>query len=144
MIKTFRGRLENDTTATIRLATNTGMKGYRIKKFQALPTSGSKDIEGVLKLYSVENDEVSTPSTDINFDDPLLLAAGIVSDGHSHEIGWSSAIVFDNVTFNQDIFITWKCHDKVEEINYYIELEQTNLDLSEATVATLKDMRGSN
>ena len=28
-------------------------------------------------------------------------------------------------------------------MNYYIELEQVKLDLNEATVATLKDMRGA-
>jgi hypothetical protein len=27
-------------------------------------------------------------------------------------------------------------------MNYYLELEQVKLDLNEATVATLKDMRG--
>jgi len=51
-------------------------------------------------------------------------------------------IIFDNVTFNQDIFITAIDIGAAAECNYYLELEQFTLDLSEATVATLKDMRG--
>ena len=35
-------------------------------------------------------------------------------------------------------------HADAGPVNYYIELEQVKLDLSEATVATLKDMRGTN
>ena len=44
------------------------------------------------------------------------------------------------MTFNQDIYIT--CYSTDNKINYYIELEQVPLSKDEATVATLKDMRG--
>ena len=50
-------------------------------------------------------------------------------------------IVFDNTTFNQDIFVTLKGHDHTTDVNYYIELEQVKLSLDENTVATLKDIR---
>ena len=49
--------------------------------------------------------------------------------------------VFDNIKFNQDIFVTSKCHDKSGPVNYHIELERVRLDLSESTTATLKDIR---
>ena len=51
-------------------------------------------------------------------------------------------IVFDNMKFNQDIFVT-NVDGGAENraINYYIELEQVKLRLDENTVATLKDIR---
>ena len=50
--------------------------------------------------------------------------------------------IFDNMTFNQDIYVTYKDDETAGKfINYYIELEQVKLDLNENTVATLKDIR---
>jgi len=50
--------------------------------------------------------------------------------------------VFDNEIFNQDIYIT---HQDLQNqpINYYIELEQMDLALDEAIVATLKNIRNN-
>ena len=54
-----------------------------------------------------------------------------------------TTVVMDNKIVNQDIFITLRCHTNIASLNYYIELESIDLDLGEATVATLKDMRGN-
>jgi len=143
MIKTFRGKLDNDTTEVIRLSTSNGMTGYKINKFQGMPDSGSTDLEAIVKIY--RTDQTSNgATTDIDFSDSTLMAAMILIQDDSHE-NWSQPVViFDREIINQDIFITNKCHDKSGPANYYIELEQVKLDLGEATVATLKDMRGSN
>jgi len=143
MIKTFRGRMVDDTQDAISLHTNDGSMGYRILKMQMLPTHASKDIEGVIKIYSTRNANVTTPTTDIDFSDNELVAAAIVTGAHSHEIPWDSTVVFDHIVFNQDIYVTWKCNDKIEDINYYLELEQVKLDINSNTVATLKDMRNT-
>jgi len=51
-------------------------------------------------------------------------------------------IIFDSEIFNQDIYVTYAdSQGSTGEMNYYIELEQVNLDLNENTVATLKDIR---
>jgi len=51
-------------------------------------------------------------------------------------------IIFDQEIFNQDIYIgNQDVAGSNSKINYYIELEQMKLDLSENTVATLKDIR---
>ena len=50
--------------------------------------------------------------------------------------------MFDHVKVNQDIYISHHNADGTSSCNYYIELEQMKLNLDEATVATLKDMRG--
>ena len=144
MIKSFRGQLANEEQVTIRLGTNNGLTGYKIKKFQGISSQpGVANEAHVLKLYSVDTDEVTTPNGTVDFDNPLLL--GVVyftnrsDELHSNE----NTIIFDNVTVNQDIFITHADIQSSVAGNYYLELEQVKLDLSEATVATLKDMRGS-
>ena len=65
---------------------------------------------------------------------PLVLVCSVVYT-------FNTAVVFDNVKFNQDIYITHQDEAVGQSFNYYLELEQVKLDLNEATVATLKDMR---
>lgn len=137
-IKSFRNQLANDSIDTISLHTNTGSMGYRIVKMEAMPENGSTDLEAILKVYSVPQ---TTATTDIDFSDNTLLAAAIVIQDDSHE-NWSEPVViFDNIKFNQDIYVTNKCHDKSGPVNYHIEVETVRLDLNENTVATLKDIR---
>ena len=45
------------------------------------------------------------------------------------------------MTFNQDIYVTVSSLVGNPYVIYYLELEQVKLDLSENTVATLKDIR---
>ena len=56
-------------------------------------------------------------------------------------INANRVVVFDRVTFNQDIFITH--HDGLtgEKCNYYLELEQVSLGSVENAVATLKNIK---
>jgi hypothetical protein len=139
MIKTFRGQLADNTIRKIRLSTNDGLTGYKIIKFQAMPASDNS-IEAALQLYSVEPESAEK---DITFENPTLLGAIYFSmNDNSGPYPEDQTVVFDNTVINQDIFITLKCHNDISNLNYYIELEQFKLDLSEATVATLKDMRG--
>ena len=141
MIKTFRGTLADDTFETLRLSTNDGLTGYRIKKFRLIPTEpGGLSAEHIVQVYSV------TPASNtnvINFDNPLVIAAGFCSNATSGDnYPTEDTIIIDAVTVNQDIFVSHKIRNGTGSINYYLELEQIKLDLNEATVATLKDMRG--
>ena len=70
----------------------------------------------------------------------LLGAAFYENDNHGSYFG-GATIIFDTETFNQDIYITNSAPDTATSANYYVELEQVNLDLTENTVATLKDIR---
>ena len=142
MIKSFRGQLADQEQLTIRLSTNDGLTGYKINKFQIFPvTPGAVAQQSVVQLFSKV---AATASGTVDFDNPLLLAAAYYQDDANPSYPASLVVVFDNVTFNQDIFITHLDDAVGEPCNYYLELEQVRLDLSEATVATLKDMRGSN
>ena len=145
MIKSFRGMLAEGQIETIRLSTNTGLTGYKIKKFQLMPElygAGSGELESIVKLFSVKQ---TTADEYINFNNPVLLGAAIINnDSAAESYPTVLTTVFDNVIFNQDIYITHKNqHPDEASVSWYLELEQVKLDINEATVATLKDMRGS-
>ena len=138
MIKTFRGQVVDGGQDTIVLHTNDGSTGYKIVKFQILTkTPGVSSSEVIAKIYKVEQ---STVTTTFDFSDQTLLAGVFFGIGSS---GWynASTIIFDREIFNQDIYVTIKAQAGTDPCNYYIELEQIKLDISESTVATLKDIR---
>ena len=140
-VKSFRGQLAHQGQDVIRLGTNQGLIGYKINKFQLIgpfPTGTSQ--ESVMQIYS--QDPNATPDGQINFENPLLLAAAYYETNNSSANIGDLAVIFDHVKFNQDIYITHFEGGGTAACNYYLELEQIKLDLNEATVATLKDMRG--
>jgi len=138
MIKTFRGLIADDGTDSISLHTNDGSTGYRIVKFEIMPSKVSvAHTNAVVQIFSI--DDLSAPSSTIDFSDNRLLAAARYVDRVNVEM--SQATIFDNDVFNQDIYVKYKDADAATEINYYIELEEVKLDLNASTVVTLKDMR---
>ena len=140
-IKTFRGKLANNTMDTIVLHTNDGSIGYRIVKFQIISASpGTDNEEAVVKIYKIpQNPLALDPLIDFN-DQTLLGVAFSAASANSYYAG-EDMIIFDSEIFNQDIYITYKAQLGTTAFNYYIELEQVKLDLGENTVATLKDIR---
>jgi len=139
MIKTFRGLIADGSQDTIVLHTNDGSTGYRIVKFEVIANQpGVVSQESVLKIYKVAQTAVDGL---IDFSDNTLMASAIWFNKSSVDFPVSEQIIFDNEIFNQDIYITHSEVDASESCNYYIELEQIKLDLSENTVATLKDIR---
>tara|TARA_R100001244_G_scaffold126637_1_gene97036 strand:+ start:602 stop:1027 length:426 start_codon:yes stop_codon:yes gene_type:complete len=138
MIKTFRGMIASQGQDTIVLHTNDGSIGYRIVKFQTISNDPASTVaEMIVKIY-----KVSQPVIDekVDFSDNTLLAVSYGSEGSNNNPPLN--IIFDNDVFNQDIYVTY-FDDSGNAIpaNYYLELEQFKLDLSESTVATLKDIR---
>jgi len=142
MIKTFRGLLADGAQDTIVLHTNDGSIGYRILKFQLMATTPiAGDSENVMKIYKVKQ---GTPDATVDFADNTLLAAAVWTNrdiAYYVQGDMTPATIFDQEIFNQDIYVTNASGTGTESVNYYIELEQVKLDLSESTVATLKDIR---
>ena len=136
-IKSFRGKLEDGGLDTIVLHTNTGSTGYRVVKFQLFPETPNVNQESLVNIYKIRQ---TTAATTADFSDNTLLAAGLYVSKESN-LDQHLEVVFDNEIFNQDIYITHTEGEATRAINYYIELEQIKLDLSENTVATLKDIR---
>jgi len=140
-IISYRGLLASDGQDTIPIQTIRGLIGYRIVKFQVFPKNfGTASYEAVMQIWKVPQ---TTPTNVADFSDPTLL--GVASwSGNTNvttEVSGTN-IIFDNETFNQDIYITLK-DTQSGKMNYYIELEQRDLALDEATVATLKDIRNN-
>ena len=137
----YRGLLADGEQETIALGTINGMKGYRIVKFDLMPNEpGGSTQESVVKIYKTE--QTGTPDALIDFSDNRLIGAAFMALSDSHVYPVKDIVVFDNEKFNQDIYITHQnTGGTTTPINYYIELEQMSLDLSEQTVATLKDIR---
>jgi len=140
-IKSFRGLIADAAIDSISLHTNDGSTGYRIKKFELMPYEpGGSSQESVVKIYTIP--QTGTPTATMNFSDNTLLGAAFMALSDSHVYPVKDIVIFDNVTFNQDIYITHQnTGGTTTAINYYIELEMVKLDLNENTVATLKDIR---
>ena len=140
-MKTFRGQIDSSTQETIPLHTNDGLTGYRISKFKCIPdTPGTNQTEAIVKIYTVEQ---ATVDALVDFDDPTLIGVVFLAVANGSNEAYASELhtVFDNITFNQDIFVTAVELAGDRPTNYHIELEQVKLDLNAQTVATLKDIR---
>ena len=141
-IKSFRGKLADGGIDTISLSTNNGSTGYTIKKMSLInANAGDVDYSAIVKVFTIPQ---TTADNNIDFSDNTLLAVGYIStDASSTQFPDDVIVVFDNTTFNQDIFVTCKQTSASgnDNCNYYIELERVKLSLDENTVATLKDIR---
>jgi len=139
MIKTFRGLIADGAQDTVVLHTNDGSMGYRIVKFQGFPqTPGTTAYEHVVKIYKISQSAVDGV---MNFSDNTLVAAMYIEGDYQLSSSDQHTILFDQEVFNQDIYITHTDVNGALACNYYIELEQVKLDLSENTVATLKNIK---
>jgi len=142
-IKSFRGLIPDNTQDVINLHTNNGSTGYRIVKFELYPHEpGTASQESVVCIWKVK--QTLPVLTTVDFGDNTMLASGyLLNHLTATDNPAYMDVVFDNEIFNQDIYITHNDVKGSEQVNYYIELEQIKLDLSEQTVATLKDIRNT-
>jgi len=148
VVKTFRGLLADGAEERIRLSTIKGKVGYKIVKFELFPTVVGSSEAGTEHETLVQIWKEASPSTpgvaDFTLNSLLGAACYIseVSGSPAYVIGTNSTVVFDRVTFNQDIYITHvNNHTDASGINYYLELEVIPLDDAGAEYTTLKDMR---
>jgi len=141
-IISFRGKLADGEQERISLETIRGEKGYKIVKFELFAAApGASSYEHVVKIFKTQQSSVDAL---VDFSDNRLLAAGFLGGVSSVSNSTVNHIVtFDGEIFNQDIFITHVDTEGALECNYYIELEQMDLNLNETTVATLKNIRNN-
>ena len=138
-IKTFRGQIADNGIDTIVLHTNNGATGYKINKFQIIQMQpGGQNSQLVCTIWKVDP---GAAQTQLDFNDNKLLAVAYRSEADAVAVNDGEGIIFDSEIFNQDIYVRASDVAGSQPTNYYIELEQMPLDLSENTVATLKDIR---
>jgi len=142
MIKSYRGLLADGGQDTINLHTNDGKTGYKIVKFQLVPGIPFQDQESAVSIWKVKQTTVPTSSPTIDLNDQTLLGVGIYKQAATGSgVSFTDVIVFDNETFNQDIYITHTDHSGAQTCNYYIELEQIDLTEDQALIAIVKNLR---
>ena len=145
-IKSFRGLIADDGIDTVVLHTQNGSTGYRIVDLELMYYKpGDGDVDHVLQVFSVPQ---TAASAVVDFSDQTLLGAAFLrqdSDAVNITGRMGGHVIFDNITFNQDIYITLKNvtdgTGTTDPCNYLIKLEQVKIDLTQNTVATLKDIR---
>lgn len=139
MIKTFRGLLADGGQDRIRLQTIKGKVGYKISKFQLMPSApGTTAQESIVKIY--KNEQSSVTGT-INFTDSDLMASAYLRTSTGASENHIMFVVFDQEMVNQDIYITHLEVNASVACNYYFELEIIPLDDAGAEYTTLKDFR---
>ena len=128
---------------SIPLSTIKGLIGYKVKKFQILSAApGSAIVEFIAQIYKTS--ETSNVNTTPDFSDSRLLGVSYYEDNVSAHEGISKTIIFDSEIFNKDIYVNiTDAGGGSTRCNYYIELEQMDIALDEAAVATLKDIRNN-
>ena len=142
-IKSFRGKLADGAQEQISLQTNNGLTGYKIVKFEIMSQEpyGGGSGEHLMQIWSIEQTPASITG-DVDFSDQTLLGSAISNNSTSgYDNPNVTTVIFDNITFNQDIYVTHHDGQSSLACNYHIELEQMPLTLDEQTVATLKDIR---
>jgi len=140
-IVSFRGLLANGAQERISLQTNNGLTGYRIIKISLIGEDlTGRTQESVFKINSIIQSSVTGT---VDFSDQTLLGVGYYQQNTANTYFGGTTIVFDNIKFNQDIYLTHTEGASTYPVNYYIELEQMDLNLDEATVATLKNIRNN-
>jgi len=122
----FRGLLADGGQDKIRIEGATGEIAWRITKFQIIVNRpGDANGEHVVKIFTEK--QTSITST-INFDDASLLAAASMgASDQSYYYGSSPVIIFDNVLFTRNIYITHVDSNASESCNYHMELEEVKV-----------------
>ena len=141
-ILSYKGLLEDGGQDTILLSTKKGEKGYRIVKFQLFPQNpGEANAESTMKIYKNEQSGVDQF---VDFSDNRILGVATIGNSTAGNVYPPIlSVVFDQEIFNQDIYITHMETSGNQSCNYYLELEVIMLNETEATVATLKDIRNN-
>ena len=125
-IHSFRGLLADGEQDKISIQGPTGDRAWRIVKFQLFaPTPGTTEYENVVQVF---RESQSTAVATVDFSDADLIAAAYL-EGHSNPSVIDAVIVvFDNILFSRNIYVTHKNADSgAEACNYYIELEEVKV-----------------
>jgi hypothetical protein len=134
-IKSFKGQLADGGIDHIPLHGDIVGDGFKLRKFQCM-ADGFGNSEMVLKIYLKKP---TAASNDIDFTEDDLIGACMISQALTAESNpEDTTIIFDNVAFNQDIYITAAASSSADPTNYYIELEQIKLNDNEQAVVNYK------
>jgi len=136
-VHSFRGLLDDGGQDEINLERSNVTLAYRIIKLQILPETpfDQASAEHVVKIYR-ENQSGSIDGV-VDFADPDLLGVAIINNNTTgYQYPPASNVIFDNVLFSRNIFVTHSELLNTVKCNYYIELEEVPVG-----AATLMQLR---
>ena len=127
-VHSFRGLLADDGQDEINLERQNANVAYRITKLSLFPQEpGDTAYEHVVKIY---RESQSSIDGIVNFTDSELLAAAYLEGREETNYTDSLIVVFDNVLFSRNIYITQSEIKGSRNCNYYIELEEVPVSAS--------------
>jgi len=129
-VHSFRGLLGDGGQDEINLERQNVNLAYRIVKFQLMPYQMGVAVDSMVKVFREEQTSINGI---VDFTDTDLLAAG-ANYNATYEI--DHIVVFDNILFSRNIFITHHESTGSSSVNYYIELEE--VPVGAATLMQLK------
>jgi len=133
-VHSFRGLLADGGQDEINLERQNVNLAYRVIKFSVMGIDSNENIESVLKIYREEQTSIDDA---INFTDGDLLGAALISQSAtSQNYPDDTSIIFDNILFSRNIYVTLKGGDYTASVNYYIEIEE--VPVGAATLMQLK------
>jgi len=133
-VHSFRGLLGDGGQDEINLERSNVNLAYRIVKFQIIEQSPlDTTARWCVKIF---REQQTASTTSIDFTDQDLLGAGIwTGQASAHNYPEDMVIIFDNVLFSRNIYVTAK-YETGTNCNYLIELEE--VPVGPATLMQLK------
>jgi len=135
-VHSFRGLLSDGGQDEINLERQNVNLAYRIVKLQIMsenPYAGDV-AEHIVKIY---RESQTTIDGNVNFTEVDLLGAAIVNNHNSgYQYPSIPVIIFDNVLFSRNIYVTHFEAQAALSCNYYIEIEE--VPVGAATLMQLK------
>jgi len=136
-VQSFRGLLGDGGQDEINLERQNVNMAYRIVKFALFPYQpGSQTVENTMMVWREKQTTISTSAATVDFGNPDLLAAGSFHESHADALITQSVVVFDNVLFSRNIYVTHTDTVGAIACNYYIEIEE--VPVGAATLMQLK------
>ena len=127
-VHSFRGLLADGGQDEINLERQNANIAYRIVKFELMgQIPGAIPQESVVKIYRETPDNIDGI---VNFADPTLLATAIWMKDANVIYTVAESVIFDNVLFSRNIYVTHKDIEVGESCNYYIEIEEVPVSAS--------------
>ena len=122
-VHSFRGLLGDGGQDEINLERQNANVAYRIVKLELFPNSpGTATVESTVQVWRELQDSFSQAT---DFGNPELLAASYLHiSQEANDPGDSVMVVFDNILFSRNIFITHTETNASSACNYYIEIEE--------------------
>jgi len=135
-VHSFRGLLADGGQDEINLERSNLNIAYRIIKFQIQLSQPGADALSWVAVWKEEQTSISSTTILVDFDNPDLLASGLIAWDESQVIESGTTLIFENTLFSRNIYITHTNSAAAAPCNYYIELEE--VPVGAATLMQIK------